>query len=279
MPVVLGRKTARERFAGATNTLTLEGMMRDGKALQMGTSHELGQNFARAFDISYLSEQGRQELCWTTSWGSSTRMVGGLIMCHGDDNGLRVPPRLAPIQSLVMVVKDGEGVREASGGRRRPRGTRRPGGARRPRRHPVRPPRRRRRAQGHTGPDRDRPPRPRRGAVTVARRIAGGKTPVPLDAVADLVAAALDEDQRRCMPRVAHRDAHTTTVATIEEAAEAARPAGPGSRGRRSVPRARRRWPSPRSRCGASPSPTGRCRSARTSPGCSPSSGAPTDGA
>ena len=111
MPVVLGRKTARERFAGATNTLALEAMMRDGKALQMGTSHELGQNFARAFDISYLSEQGRQELCWTTSW---TRMLGGLIMCHGDDFGLQVPPRLAPVQVLVMVVKEGEGVVEAA---------------------------------------------------------------------------------------------------------------------------------------------------------------------
>jgi prolyl-tRNA synthetase len=114
MPVVLGRKTARERFAGATNTLALEGMMRDGKALQMGTSHELGQNFARAFDISYLSEQGRQELCWTTSWGTSTRMLGGLIMCHGDDDGLRVPPRLAATQAVVCVVKSGEGVAAAA---------------------------------------------------------------------------------------------------------------------------------------------------------------------
>ena len=88
--------------------------MRDGKALQMGTRHELGQNFAKAFDIKYLAESGQQETCWTTSWGSSTRMLGGLIMAHGDDNGLRVPPRLAPIQVLVMVVKDGEGVVEAA---------------------------------------------------------------------------------------------------------------------------------------------------------------------
>src|SRR5436190_19465969 len=111
IPVVVGRKTARERFAGATNTYTLEGMMGDGKALQLGTSHELGQNFARAFGIDYLSAAGQQELAWTTSWGVSTRMVGGMIMCHGDDNGLRVPPALAPIQASVMVVKadaDGE---------------------------------------------------------------------------------------------------------------------------------------------------------------------------
>jgi prolyl-tRNA synthetase len=105
VPVVVGRKTRRERFAGAINTLTCEAMTRDGKALQMGTSHELGQNFARAFDIGYLSRDGRRELAWTTSWGSSTRMVGGLIMVHGDDDGLRVPPALAPTQVVVMAIK------------------------------------------------------------------------------------------------------------------------------------------------------------------------------
>ncbi len=89
MPVIVGRKTVKERFAGATNTMTCEAIMGDGKALQMGTSHELGQNFARVFDIDYLDDQGQQQLCWTTSWGASTRMVGGLIMIHGDDRGLR----------------------------------------------------------------------------------------------------------------------------------------------------------------------------------------------
>ena len=108
VPVLVGRKTARERFAGATNTLTCEAMMGDGKALQMGTSHELGQNFSRAFDIQYLDADGRQQLAWTTSWGVSTRMVGGLIMCHGDDDGLRLPPRLAPVQVAVVVVRDDE---------------------------------------------------------------------------------------------------------------------------------------------------------------------------
>lgn len=106
LPVLVGRKTAKERFAGATNTMTLEAMMGDGKALQMGTSHELGQNFARAFDIAYQDDEGSQQLCWTTSWGVSTRMVGGLIMGHGDDRGLRVPPRLAPIQVVVLAVRD-----------------------------------------------------------------------------------------------------------------------------------------------------------------------------
>ena len=108
IPVFVGRKTAAERFAGAVNTLTCEGMMRDGKALQLATSHELGQNFARAFDITYADDAGETRHAWTTSWGASTRMVGGLIMAHGDERGLRVPPRLAPIQVVVVVVRDDE---------------------------------------------------------------------------------------------------------------------------------------------------------------------------
>jgi prolyl-tRNA synthetase len=105
IPVLTGLKTAAERFAGATSTLTCEGMMRDGKALQLATSHELGQNFARAFGISYTDEHGSSQLCWTTSWGSSTRMVGGVIMTHGDDAGLRLPPRVAPVQVIIVIVK------------------------------------------------------------------------------------------------------------------------------------------------------------------------------
>lgn len=110
MPVIVGRKTANERFAGAENTMTCEGIMRDGKALQMATSHELGQRFSRAFNISYTSADGATELCWTTSWGASTRMLGGLIMCHGDDFGLVLPPALAPVQVVVVVVKDADGA-------------------------------------------------------------------------------------------------------------------------------------------------------------------------
>jgi prolyl-tRNA synthetase len=110
MPVIVGRKTAKERFAGAENTMTCEGIMRDGKALQMATSHELGQRFSRAFNISYSNTEGATELCWTTSWGASTRMLGGLIMCHGDDMGLVVPPALAPVQVVVVVVKDPDGA-------------------------------------------------------------------------------------------------------------------------------------------------------------------------
>jgi prolyl-tRNA synthetase len=114
MPVLRGRKTAAERFPGAINTMTCEAMMGDGKALQMGTSHELGQNFASVFDIKYLDATGSQQLCWTTSWGVSTRMLGGLIMCHGDDDGLRLPPAIAPHQVVVLLVKDGDGAGETA---------------------------------------------------------------------------------------------------------------------------------------------------------------------
>ncbi len=110
IPVIVGRKTVRERFAGAANTMTCEGIMRDAKALQMGTSHELGQRFGRAFDITYTTADGTVEHCWTTSWGSSTRMLGGLIMCHGDDHGLVLPPAVAPAQAVVVVVKESDGV-------------------------------------------------------------------------------------------------------------------------------------------------------------------------
>ena len=116
LPVLVGRKTERERFAGADATYTIEGMMGDGKALQMGTSHELGQNFAKAFDITFASSTGGTEHAWQTSWGVSTRLVGALIMGHGDDAGLRLPPALAPIQAVVLVVRaeDGAGERAAS---------------------------------------------------------------------------------------------------------------------------------------------------------------------
>jgi prolyl-tRNA synthetase len=114
LPVLTGHKTARERFAGANRTWTCEGMMGDGKALQMGTSHELGQNFARPFDITFSNAQGALEYVWQTSWGVSTRLVGALVMGHGDDFGLRLPPALAPAQVVVMVVKEDEGVRPAA---------------------------------------------------------------------------------------------------------------------------------------------------------------------
>ncbi len=105
VPVLTGRKTDTERFAGADTSWTTEGLMRDGKALQMSTSHELGQNFARVFDTMFVSEAGEREFVWQTSWGSSTRLMGALIMAHGDDAGLRLPPALAPVQVVVLLVR------------------------------------------------------------------------------------------------------------------------------------------------------------------------------
>jgi prolyl-tRNA synthetase len=104
LPVISGEKTPGERFAGAARTFTIEAMMRDGKALQAGTSHYMGTNFANAFGIRYASESGRLELCHTTSWGMSTRMVGAVIMAHGDDKGLVLPPRLAPYQVVIVPI-------------------------------------------------------------------------------------------------------------------------------------------------------------------------------
>jgi prolyl-tRNA synthetase len=108
LPVIEGEKTPGERFAGAKRTFTSEAMMRDGRALQSGTSHYLGTNFARAFDITYTSEEGVLEHCHTTSWGLSTRLIGGVIMGHGDDKGLIMPPRLAPHQVVVVPISRGE---------------------------------------------------------------------------------------------------------------------------------------------------------------------------
>ncbi|WP_329320994.1 MULTISPECIES: proline--tRNA ligase [unclassified Streptomyces] len=226
--VLLGRKTPRERFAGAVNTLTLEGMMGDGKALQMGTSHELGQNFARAFNTQYLSRDGRQELVWQTSWGSSTRMVGGLIMSHGDDSGLRVPPRLAPVQAVVLAIKDDEAVlakvREI-GDRLSAAGVRvqvddrtdTPFGRRAVdwelKGVPVR---------IEVGP-RDL----ENGTAMLARRIRGGKEPVALDALAGLLPGVLDEDQALLLEQSrARRASRTSDVSTVEQAVEAATAGG-----------------------------------------------------
>ena len=104
IPVVVGKKTESERFAGALDTLCIEAMMQDGKALQAGTSHFLGQNFAKAFDVKYQSKEGALEYVWATSWGVSTRLMGALIMAHGDDNGLVLPPNLAPIQVVMVPI-------------------------------------------------------------------------------------------------------------------------------------------------------------------------------
>src|SRR5512135_584918 len=104
IPVIPGRKSLSERFAGADQTYSIEAMMGDGKALQAGTSHNLGQNFAKAFEIRFLDKEGALQYCWTTSWGLSTRFIGAIIMVHGDDQGLILPPRLAPIQVVIVPI-------------------------------------------------------------------------------------------------------------------------------------------------------------------------------
>lgn len=104
IPVIKGRKSISERFAGADSTFSVEAMMGDKKALQSGTSHDLGQNFARAFDIKFLDRDNTEKVCWTTSWGMSWRMLGAVIMVHGDDQGLRLPPRIAPIQVVIVPI-------------------------------------------------------------------------------------------------------------------------------------------------------------------------------
>lgn len=113
VPVVMGRKSDSERFAGAVETFSIEGMMKDTRALQSGTSHNLGQNFAKAFNIQYLDRNNELQYCWTTSWGLSTRFIGAVIMTHGDDQGLVLPPRLAPIQVVIIPIYRSEEERAA----------------------------------------------------------------------------------------------------------------------------------------------------------------------
>ena len=112
MPVIKGVKSANERFAGALNTYTIEAMMQDGKALQAGTSHNLGQNFAKAFDVTFINKENKPEYVWANSWGVSTRLIGALIMTHSDDNGLVLPPHLAPIQVVIVPIYKNAGQLE-----------------------------------------------------------------------------------------------------------------------------------------------------------------------
>jgi prolyl-tRNA synthetase len=225
IPPYVGRKTARERFAGATTSWTTEGVMADGKALQMSTSHELGQNFARAFGTEFSTETGGREFAWQTSWGASTRLMGALIMSHGDDNGLRLPPVVAPTQVVVMVVRDegevrtraeslvtalvAEGVRarlddrvDTSFGRRATewelKGV------------PVR---------IEVGP-RDLA----EGNVTLVRRDTTEKSPVSVDGAARRAAALLDEIQGALLAEATRRrDELTADADTLDAADEAAR--------------------------------------------------------
>ena len=223
IPVLPGRKTAAERFPGAINTLTVEAMMGDGKALQMGTSHDLGQNFAKVFDMTYLDANGDTQLCWTTSWGVSTRMVGGLIMAHGDDEGLVVPPVLAPTQVVVLLVRDEDGAGAAADGiaaELKAAGVR------------VRLDAQVATSFGRRATDWEIKGVPVRvevgprdlaeGQVTIVRRDTGEKRTVPVGEVehrvTNLLALVQDELLATATKR---RDERTAEVATIEEAVEA----------------------------------------------------------
>jgi prolyl-tRNA synthetase len=199
-------------------------MMRDGKALQLGTSHELGQNFARAFDITYLDDQGATQHCWTTSWGSSTRMVGGLIMTHGDDDGLVVPPRLAALQVVVLLVKDGDGAGEAA---RRVADELAAAGLR------VRLDDQVATSFGRRATDWELKGVPLRvevgprdlaeGLVTVVRRDTGDKAQVPLAEVTQRAAGLVEQVQDDMLAAaVSRRDAATVDVGGIDEAVDAA---------------------------------------------------------
>lgn len=224
IPVIQGRKTARERFAGAINTLTCEAMMGDGKALQMGTSHELGQNFARAFNVQFLSASGQREYVWQTSWGASTRMVGGLIMCHGDDAGLRVPPRLAPVQAIVLVVKDDAALRARA---HQVVGDLRDAGVR------VALDERTDVSFGRRAIDAELKGVPVRielgpreltaGKAVLVRRIPGTREPVALTALVLETISALDADQQALYDQaLARREAASPHVESLDEALQAA---------------------------------------------------------
>jgi len=114
VPVICGLKTEREKFAGAVRTYCIESLMGDRKALQAGTSHDLGQNFAKAFDVTFLNDKGEREFVWATSWGVSTRLIGAIVMGHGDDSGLILPPRLAPIQMVIVPIYRSDEERSAT---------------------------------------------------------------------------------------------------------------------------------------------------------------------
>ena len=225
LPVLVGHKTERERFAGAVNTMTCEAMMGDGKALQMATSHELGQNFARAFGIDFLDSSGQRELAWTTSWGSSTRMVGGLIMGHGDDAGLLLPPAVAPAQVVVLPVRGDAALLQVA---EQVAESLRGAGVR------VRVDAREGRSFGRRVTEWEIKGAPLRvelgprdlaaGQVTLVRRDTGEKSPVALAGLAATVPGLLATVQAAMLAAATRRrDDRTHDVESVAEAAEAAR--------------------------------------------------------
>ena len=223
MPVIMGRKTASERFAGADDTLCIEAMMQDGKALQAGTSHFLGQNFAKAFDVKFADKQGKLDFVWATSWGVSTRLMGALVMTHSDDEGLVLPPKLAPIQVVAIPIYKTEEELELIEAKFKSLGNSL-------------------KALGirfkFDGDDNKRPgwkfneyelkgvpirlamgPRDlENGQVEIARRDTKEKSSVPVEGVVEHIAALLHEIQSNLLERSKrHREANTFRVETYEE--------------------------------------------------------------
>ena len=221
MPVVAGEKTPGERFAGAVRTFAIEGMMRDGRALQAGTSHYLGTNFASAFGIQYTAESGALTLAHTTSWGMSTRMIGGVIMTHGDDQGLVLPPRLAPYQVVVVPIGRTDTLAETTAAAERLGAELAAAGVRvHVDTRAVSPG-----FKFHDWELRGAPLRlelgPRdlaAGVATLARRLGDGKEQLPLDTVAGALPRLLQEMQAELLDR-AHRFREERTAAVEDWAA------------------------------------------------------------
>ncbi len=220
MPVIKGIKTANERFAGADETYCIEALMQDGKALQAGTSHFLGQNFAKAFDVKFLNENNEQEYVWASSWGVSTRLVGGLIMTHSDDDGLVLPPKLAPTQVIIVPIpKPAAEIDEAAEKimkALKAKGIR------------VKYDTDMKKRPGFKFAEHEMHGTPIRlgigardlanGQVEVARRDTKDKTSQPVEGIADYVANLLDEIQQNLFDRaVQYRTDHTTTVDNFDD--------------------------------------------------------------
>ncbi|HZE65203.1 MAG TPA: proline--tRNA ligase [Sporichthyaceae bacterium] len=218
IPVVVGEKTPGERFAGALRTFTIEGMMRDGKALQSGTSHYMGTNFAKAFDIQYAdASSGGRQYCHTTSWGMSTRMLGAIIMAHGDDKGLVLPPRLAPFQVVIVPVGRGDAMTQVMAAVDTLAAQCKAAGVR------VKVDDRSQLSPGFKFNDWEMRGVPLRielgprdleaGVAVMARRVGGDKETLPLEGLAATLPAVLEEIQAAMLARAtAFRDENTSTV-------------------------------------------------------------------